>query len=100
MIKLIALVLALVVTQAQADLAFKGDGIDMRLLSQKCSHPKVLALLRADWVPRFRQVQLNYQGRDLQMCWMTRKPGTIVIVDEDGDAAEVPASAFKEVPTS
>ena len=97
--RITAVVLALVATQAYADMAFKAEGIEMRLKSQKCSHPKVLALLKDEWVPRFRQGELIYQGRPLQMCWTVSQPGQIVILDEDGDAAEVPMGVFKEVPT-
>ncbi len=94
--KLIVL-LALVASQAHADLAFKADGIEMRLMEQKCTHAKVLALLKDEWVPRFRQGRLSYRGRDLQMCWTESRPGHIVILDEEGDAAEVPRSVFKEI---
>jgi len=97
--RITAVVLALVATQAYADMAFKAEGIEMRLKSQKCSHPKVLALLKEEWVPRFRQGELIYQGRPLQMCWTVSRPGHVVIVDEEGDAAEVPQAVFKEVPT-
>lgn len=59
----------------------------------------MLALLKDEWVPRFRQGELIYQGKPLQMCWTVSRPGHVVIVDEDGDAAEVPQGVFKEVPT-
>lgn len=95
--RITAVVLALVATQAYADMAFKAEGIEMRLMDKACTHPKVLALLKDEWVPRFRQGRLVYQGRSLQMCWVESRPGHIAIVDEDGDAAEVPRSAFKEV---
>ena len=97
--RITAVVLALVATQAYADMAFKAEGIEMRLKSQKCSHPKVLALLKDEWVDRFRQGELIYQGRRLQMCWTVSQPGQVVILDEDGDAAEVPMGVFKEVTT-
>lgn len=93
----LAVVLALVASHAQADMSFKGEGIEMRLMDKFCSHPKVVALLKDEWVPRFRQGRLIYQGRVLQMCWTESRPGHIVVVDEDGDAAEVPRSVFKEV---
>jgi hypothetical protein len=97
--RITAVMLALVATQAYADMAFKAEGIEMRLKEGKCTHPKVLALLKDEWVPRFRQGELIYQGKPLQMCWTVSRPGHIVIVDEDGDAAEVPQGVFKEVPT-
>ena len=95
----LAVVLALVASHAYADMAFKAEGIEMRLKEGKCTHPKVLALLKDEWVPRFRQGELIYQGKPLQMCWTVSRPGQVVIVDEDGDAAEVPQGVFKEVPT-
>ena len=95
--RITAVVLALVASHAYADMSFKGEGFDMRLMEQKCTHPKVVALLQDEWVPRFRQGRLIYQGRNLQMCWTVSRPGHIVIVDEDGDAAELPQGAFKEV---
>lgn len=95
--RIIAVVLALVATQASAELSFKGDGIEMRLLDRACTHPKILALLKDEWKPRFQQGQLVYHGRPLQMCWAEIRPGQVVIVDEDGDGAEVPKSAFKKV---
>jgi hypothetical protein len=95
--RITAVMLALVTTQASADMSFKGDGFDMTLMEKKCTHPKVVALLQDEWVPRFRQGRLIYQGRNLQMCWTVSRPGFIAIVDEDGDAAEVPQGVFKQV---
>jgi hypothetical protein len=95
--RITAVMLALVATQAHADMSFKAEGIEMRLIDKTCTHPKVLALLKEEWVPRFRQGQLVYQGRPLQMCWVESRPGFIVILDEEGDAAEVPRSTFKQV---
>lgn len=95
-----AVALALVASQANADMAFKGGGVEIRLMQEKCTHPKVLALLKEEWAPRFLQGRLKHRGRDLQLCWTASRPGHIVIVDEDGDAAEVPAGVFKEVPAA
>lgn len=92
-----AVVLALVASHAYADMSFRGEGIELRLLSDKCTSPKVLALLKEEWVPRFRQGKATFRGRVLEMCWTVSRPGQIVILDEDGDAAEVPQGVFKEV---
>ena len=96
----LAVVLAFVASHAHADLSFKAEGIEMRLLDKACTHPKVVALLLDEWAPKFRQGQLVYQGRPLQMCWVETRPGHIAIVDEEGDAAEVPKSVFKKTSSS
>jgi hypothetical protein len=96
----LAVVLALAASPALANLSLKGDQFDMQLLRQKCTAPKVLALLTDEWKPKFMQGRLVYEGRPLQMCWAISRPGFVVIVDEDGDAAEIPLSAFKESPNA
>lgn len=94
---LIVLLFSLAIGFAHADVFFRGEGIEMRLMDKPCTHPKVLALLRDEWIPKFQQGRLNYQGRELQMCWTPTRAGHVAIVDEDGDAAEVPTSVFKKV---
>ena len=96
----LAVVLAFVASHAHADLSFKAEGIEMRLLDKACTHPKVLALLLDEWAPKFRQGYFLYHGRPLQMCWIESRPGHIAIVDEDGDTTELPKSALKESPSS
>lgn len=92
----LAIALAVLAMPAHAELVLKTENVTFTLLTQKCTHKKVLALLNDDWVKKMKQGHVLYEGRSLQMCWTNSRAGHVVIIDEDGDGVEIPLSRFKE----
>ncbi len=92
----IVLVLALAALPAQATLVLQTDNMLIRLENQPCTHAKVVALVKDEWVPRLKQGHVEMQGRQLQMCWTESREGFVIVIDEDGDSAEIPRAVFKQ----
>lgn len=90
----VALLAAIVAFPASADeYVFRTKDVVVRLQEAACP-AKVAQFIRDDAVPKFRVAAVVHQGRELLACW-TLENGTVLLVDEEGDAGTLPASAFR-----
>ncbi len=94
--KYLAVVLALFFVPVHASgLILQTDNMLIRLENQPCTHLKVVALVKDEWVLRLKQGHVEMAERNLQMCWTKSREGFVIVIDEDGDSAEIPFVAFK-----
>jgi hypothetical protein len=82
---------------ASADLVYKGDGANIRLMDTPCND-RVKRLILAEWQDRFKAGLAIINGRALRVCWVEDSPGSLVLIDEDGDGGRLPKEAFKDEP--
>lgn len=61
------------------------NGDSVRLLAEPCK-------TASGWL-KMNHAEVRFQGKVYQACWVFTR-GTVIVVDEDGDVAQVPAAYF------
>ena len=92
--KLAIALLAVAMPAFSQQLVFKGENVTVRLLEAPCPKP-VVDLIQEQHQAKFRQAEVVFQGKGYRACW-TLVNWNVIVIDETGDAGEIPAAAFKE----
>lgn len=83
----------------RADLVFHGEGVAIRLGSQPCTHPAVLAQIPVDKHHLFQAGEAVLAGQPVSLCWMAHGPG-IYFVDQDGSHVRAHRDVFRQAPAT
>jgi hypothetical protein len=89
------------VVRADTMVAQSPDGsIIITAFQDKCTNKKIKAQLSQMGYEDTYKATVSYQGKLLQACYVPlTDEGIIGLVDENGDSAGIPMSAFKRSPS-
>jgi hypothetical protein len=79
------------------DVMVARAGNDSLTLHDAPCSKKVAALLKPEYVARFRAATDKANGKVFKACWTLHDQDHIFVLYEDGDRATVPLDAFQEV---
>lgn len=92
--KALLILAALLAGTAHADeMVYKAGETTVRLQGVDCPHPIIGRVLQEHLQAPARGAVVTFQGRSLAACW-AMTDGKVAILDEDGDGAYIPVTAF------